>query len=161
MRDFVIADCEITTGEIAAMTGAKLRPGDPADKRIHNIAPLDTAGLSMVDLWSEPLVAVLPTRHPLAAREAIPLAARTVCACDAWSAMTTDRAYRKALQLDPNFDQAKRNLQICYNKAQSLGRGRARRWLTPPAPGFTATLLMPAPLPGGSIKDLQKSARNG
>jgi UDP-3-O-[3-hydroxymyristoyl] glucosamine N-acyltransferase len=46
MRDFVIADCEITTGEIAAMTGAKLRPGDPADKRIHNIAPLDTAGAS-------------------------------------------------------------------------------------------------------------------
>jgi HD-GYP domain-containing protein (c-di-GMP phosphodiesterase class II) len=27
----------------------------------------------------------------------IPLAARIVCACDAWSAMTTDRAYRKAL----------------------------------------------------------------
>jgi HD-GYP domain-containing protein (c-di-GMP phosphodiesterase class II) len=28
--------------------------------------------------------------------EAIPLIARIVCACDAWSAMTTDRAYRKA-----------------------------------------------------------------
>jgi HD-GYP domain-containing protein (c-di-GMP phosphodiesterase class II) len=27
----------------------------------------------------------------------IPLAARIVCACDAWSAMTTDRAYRRAL----------------------------------------------------------------
>ncbi len=25
-----------------------------------------------------------------------PLAARIVCACDAWSAMTTDRSYRKA-----------------------------------------------------------------
>jgi hypothetical protein len=31
-------------------------------------------------------------------------------------------------------------------KAQSLGRGRARRWLTPPVPGFTTTLLLPAPL---------------
>jgi HD-GYP domain-containing protein (c-di-GMP phosphodiesterase class II) len=31
------------------------------------------------------------------AGDAIPLAARIVCACDAWSAMTTDRAYRKAL----------------------------------------------------------------
>jgi HD-GYP domain-containing protein (c-di-GMP phosphodiesterase class II) len=31
------------------------------------------------------------------AGESIPLAARIVCACDAWSAMTTDRAYRKAL----------------------------------------------------------------
>jgi putative nucleotidyltransferase with HDIG domain len=30
------------------------------------------------------------------AGEAIPLVARIVCACDAWSAMTTDRSYRKA-----------------------------------------------------------------
>jgi hypothetical protein len=32
-------------------------------------------------------------------------------------------------------------------KVQSFGRGRARRWLTPPIPGFTTTLLLPAPLP--------------
>jgi DNA-binding winged helix-turn-helix (wHTH) protein len=32
-------------------------------------------------------------------------------------------------------------------KIQSFGRGRARRWLTPPVPGFTTTLLLPAPLP--------------
>jgi len=44
MRDFVGADCELTTGEIAALTGARLRQGDPADRRIRNIAPLDTAG---------------------------------------------------------------------------------------------------------------------
>jgi hypothetical protein len=34
-------------------------------------------------------------------------------------------------------------------RAQSFGRGRARRWVTPPVPGFTTTLLLPAPLPGG------------
>jgi hypothetical protein len=34
-------------------------------------------------------------------------------------------------------------------KVQSLGRGRARRWMTPPVPGFTTTLLLPGPLPGG------------
>jgi hypothetical protein len=34
-------------------------------------------------------------------------------------------------------------------KVQSFGRGRARRWLTPPVPGFTTTLLLPAPLPIG------------
>lgn len=34
-------------------------------------------------------------------------------------------------------------------KVQSLGRGRARRWITPPPPGFTTTLLLPGPLPGG------------
>lgn len=33
-------------------------------------------------------------------------------------------------------------------KVQSFGRGRARRWMTPPAPGFTTMLLLPAPLPG-------------
>lgn len=32
-------------------------------------------------------------------------------------------------------------------KVQPFGRGRARRWITPPAPGFTTTLLLPAPLP--------------
>jgi hypothetical protein len=32
-------------------------------------------------------------------------------------------------------------------KVQSFGRGRARRWTTPPVPGFTTTLLLPAPLP--------------
>jgi len=34
-------------------------------------------------------------------------------------------------------------------KVQSFGRGRARRWVTPPVPGFTTTLLLPGPLPGG------------
>lgn len=34
-------------------------------------------------------------------------------------------------------------------KVQSFGRGRARRWTTPAVPGFTTTLLLPAPLPGG------------
>jgi len=34
-------------------------------------------------------------------------------------------------------------------KVQSFGRGRARRWMTPPVPGFATTLLLPAPLPSG------------
>jgi hypothetical protein len=33
-------------------------------------------------------------------------------------------------------------------KVQSFGRGRARRWMTPPVPGFATTLLLPAQLPG-------------
>ena len=32
-------------------------------------------------------------------------------------------------------------------KVHSYGRGRARRWMTPPVPGFTTTLLLPASLP--------------
>ena len=31
-------------------------------------------------------------------------------------------------------------------KVQSFGKARARRWITPPVPGFTTTLLLPAPL---------------
>jgi len=34
-------------------------------------------------------------------------------------------------------------------KVHSLGHGRARRWVTPPLPGFTTTLLLLAPLPTG------------
>ena len=32
-------------------------------------------------------------------------------------------------------------------KVQSYGRGRARKWMTPPVPGFTTILLLPSPLP--------------
>jgi hypothetical protein len=32
-------------------------------------------------------------------------------------------------------------------KVQSFGRGRARRWMTPPLPGFPTILLLPGPLP--------------
>lgn len=32
-------------------------------------------------------------------------------------------------------------------KVQSFGRGRAQRWMTPPVPGFTTLLLLPAALP--------------
>jgi hypothetical protein len=34
-------------------------------------------------------------------------------------------------------------------KVQSFGRGRALRWMSSPVPGFTTTLLLPAPLPEG------------
>ena len=32
-------------------------------------------------------------------------------------------------------------------KVQSFGRARSLRWITPPVPGFTTILLLPAPLP--------------
>jgi hypothetical protein len=34
-------------------------------------------------------------------------------------------------------------------RVQSHGRGRARRWMTRPLPGFTTTLLLPGALPSG------------
>jgi UDP-3-O-[3-hydroxymyristoyl] glucosamine N-acyltransferase len=54
MRDFVIADCELTAGAIAALTGAKLRAGDPAERPIRNIAPLDTAGAADLSFLDNP-----------------------------------------------------------------------------------------------------------
>jgi hypothetical protein len=34
-------------------------------------------------------------------------------------------------------------------RVQAIGRGRARRWMAPPVPGFPTTLLLPAALPSG------------
>lgn len=48
---------------------------------------------------------------------------------------------------------SQRNVQRALNqlaeagKVQSYGRGRARRWVTPPIPGITTILLLPSPLP--------------
>jgi hypothetical protein len=39
------------------------------------------------------------------------------------------------------------DLLAAAGKVQSFGHGRTRRWMIPPAPGFTTTLLLPAPLP--------------
>jgi hypothetical protein len=39
------------------------------------------------------------------------------------------------------------DLLAAAGTVQSFGRGRTRRWITPPLPGFTTTLLLPAPLP--------------
>jgi hypothetical protein len=39
------------------------------------------------------------------------------------------------------------DLAAAAGKVQSFGRGRARRWMTPPVLEFTTTLLLPAPSP--------------
>ncbi len=43
MREFLPTDRGLTIGEIVALTRAKPRADVPLDRRIHNIAPLDTA----------------------------------------------------------------------------------------------------------------------
>ena len=53
MPDFIEPDCDLTTGEIAVLTRATLREGDPPDRRISNIAPkLDSAGPSDISVFS-------------------------------------------------------------------------------------------------------------
>jgi histidinol-phosphate/aromatic aminotransferase/cobyric acid decarboxylase-like protein len=53
-----------------------------------------------------------------------------------------------ALALDTSARTVQRALDELarVNKVQSFGYGRARRWLTPPVPGFPTGLLLPGPL---------------
>jgi hypothetical protein len=61
---------------------------------------------------------------------------------DAWSSSAL------ALALGASQRTIQRALEslAAAGRVQSFGRGRARRWTTPPVPGFTTTLLLPASL---------------
>ena len=52
-----------------------------------------------------------------------------------------------ALGASPRTVQRALDLLAAAGKVQSFGRGRARRWMTPPVPGFPTILLLPGPLP--------------
>ena len=52
-----------------------------------------------------------------------------------------------ALDLSPRTVQRALDELAAAGKVQSIGRARARRWMTPPVPGFPTTLLLPGPLP--------------
>jgi hypothetical protein len=61
---------------------------------------------------------------------------------EAWSSS----ALALALGLSQrSIQRALESLEIS-GKVESFGRARARRWICPPLPGFTTTLLLPAPL---------------
>jgi len=52
-----------------------------------------------------------------------------------------------ALGASPRTVQRALEQLAAADKVQSFGRGRARRWMNPPVPGFPTTLLLPGPLP--------------
>jgi hypothetical protein len=52
-----------------------------------------------------------------------------------------------ALRISQRSVQRSLDALAASGKVQPFGRGRARRWMTPPLPGFTTILLLPAPLP--------------
>jgi tetratricopeptide (TPR) repeat protein len=62
---------------------------------------------------------------------------------EAWSSS----ALALALGASPRTVQRALDSLAIAGRAQSYGRGRARRWMTAPMPGFTTTLLLPGPLP--------------
>jgi DNA-binding transcriptional ArsR family regulator len=62
---------------------------------------------------------------------------------EAWSSS----ALALALGVSPRTVQRALESLTGAGKVQSHGRGRARRWMSAPVPGFTTTLLLPGPLP--------------
>lgn len=64
---------------------------------------------------------------------------------EAWSSS----ALALALGLSQRGVQRALDALAASNKVQSLGQARARRWMTPPLPGFATALLLPTPLPDG------------
>jgi hypothetical protein len=59
-----------------------------------------------------------------------------------------------ALGISPRTVQRALDSLAAAGKVQSFGRGRARRWMTPPVPGLPTTLLLPGLLlPGPLRKD--------
>ena len=54
-----------------------------------------------------------------------------------------------ALGASPRTVQRALGRLAAAGKVHSFGRGRTRRWMTPPLPGFPTALLLPPPLPGG------------
>jgi hypothetical protein len=52
-----------------------------------------------------------------------------------------------ALGASPRTVQRALEQLAAAGKVQPFGRGRARRWMTPPVPGFPTLLLLPGPLP--------------
>ena len=62
--------------------------------------------------------------------------------CFAWSSS----ALALALNASQRTVQRALDALAAADKVQSRGQGRARRWITPPMPGFTTTLLLPAAL---------------
>ena len=76
-----------------------------------------------------------------------PHAAVLACLADgeAWSSSAL------ALALGSSQRSVQRALDqlAASGKVQWIGRARARRWLTPPIPGFTTILLLSGPLPSG------------
>lgn len=95
------------------------------------------------------------TLSPTCASEVVVLAPNaeeqhaTVLALLADGESWSSSALAIALGISPRSVQRALEQLSNAGKAQSFGRGRARRWMTPPVPGFPTTLLLPGPLPSG------------
>jgi len=91
---------------------------------------------------------------PLDAQEIVVLARSVEAPHAAVLALLADGESWSSSALALALDWSQRKVQRALDalaeagKVEPVGRGRAQRWMTPPLPGFTTTLLLPAPLPG-------------
>lgn len=91
---------------------------------------------------------------PLQAREVVVLARpieeehAAVLACLADGESWSSSALALALGTSQRTVQRALDELAAAGKVQSVGLARARRWMTPPIPGFTPILLLSGPLPG-------------
>ena len=90
---------------------------------------------------------------PYGAREVVVLARPVEDEHGAVLALLTDGESWSSSALALALGTSQRSVQRALDslaaagRVQAFGRARARRWMTPPVPGFTTTLLLPAPLP--------------
>ncbi|RKP49719.1 helix-turn-helix domain-containing protein [Pararobbsia silviterrae] len=108
----------------------------------------------------EPIARIRATRdgyalEPRVARDVVVLARpvddahAAVLACLADGESWSSSALAIALGASQRSVQRALETLAAEGKAQTLGRGRAVRWITPPVPEFATTLLLPATPPGG------------
>jgi hypothetical protein len=104
-----------------------------------------------------PLAGIVATKRgfalePRGAREVVVLARPVEDRHAAMLAFLTDGESWSSSALSLALGASQRTVQRALDslaaagKVQSFGRGRARRWMTPPVPGFATLLLLPAPL---------------
>jgi hypothetical protein len=110
-------------------------------RALHGIADI-RATPEGFELVPRPSREVVVLARPLEEKHAAVLA--MLSDGEAWSSS----ALAMALGISQRMVQRALDALAASGKVQSLGRGRARRWLVSPLPGFTTALLLPAPLPG-------------
>jgi hypothetical protein len=106
---------------------------------LRGIAEIEATGQGFVLLPRASDVAVLA--RPFEEPHAVVLA--LLADGEAWSSS----ALALALEVSQRSVQRVLESLATEGKVQTFGRGRARRWVTPPVPGFPTALLLPAPLP--------------
>jgi hypothetical protein len=111
-------------------------------KMLHDIASIEATkdGFALVPRASRDVVVLAPL---------VDEAHATVLALLADGETWSSSALALALGASQRTVQRALDDLLAEGRVQAVGRGRARRWMAPPVPGFPTTLLLPAVLSSG------------